>query len=386
MDRTVSINGRLPEDLRADCARTVFVNYWNAYRPKGLDKLRSQARQFASDGEYPYVAMAQMIESSNLAQEQVAGVVADASQAYEKGSRFENEDRAYIYFLKMVQAKTPQSDFRRALEYAVDKLLTEQKTNASGGYIGQTYTSKGVVSFHNVQDSLLFELIPLAQATDPSLVDRIVRARPQFKDTLGAQVQGSEGVFVFTGEGTPAAASASALEAARVQDVQEIAPKDTKQALLLAQSISDPTLKATALAYVAAAFQATDPARAAEMTNTLRKTSEGLDTGPAKVTMLTALAETAARAKDDSTFDFAFQRALDLGVELFQEDFESYPSKPAYDDAGFDDLGKLVKLGIKMHPGFTLDAISELNNDVLQAYLLIDAAQALHEISSPSRN
>ncbi len=384
MDLPVALNGRFPEDLRASGARVIFMNYWQEKKPKGLDTLRSQAKQLARTGQYPYEAMTEIIESSSLKEGQVRAIVEDASAAYQRGSRFESEDYAYVSFLKAVQSRTPPDVFRRSLGYAADRLINGD-ADKSIHYTANTYTSKGTVSFTSLQESLLFDLLPIAQKVDPDMAEKILRARPRLGPVAGAEVKAEEGVGVPTKDPPSASVRLRALERSRVEEVATIASKDPNQALLLAQSISDPALKATALAYVAGGLELTAPDQAAQMISMLKDDADKLDTGPSKVTMLTALAEAAAKAKDVSSFEFAFQRAFDLGTELWEEEVELHPAKPGYDTRVFDDLRNLIKIGIQMHPGRTLDAISELQSDVLQAYLLIDAALALYRFPPVSQ-
>lgn len=373
MDQTVPEDGRLPEDLRANCAALVFPNYWKTEGAKGFDRLRSEARQLAESSEYPYVAMADIVKSSDLRPEEIGYIVADASLAYQKGSPFESEDRAYVYLLKAVQPKARPDQFRRSLEYAVDHLIAKGNADTSKKFTANAYTSKGTLNFTNIEDELLFELLPITKQSDPDLVEKIVAARAEFSKVEGADIKATEGAYGST-EGR-----SRALERSRVREVAALSSKDPQQALTLAQSISDPALKATALAYVAGGLQQTEPEKSAQIIKTVRQNVSSIGPGESKVRMFVALAQAAAASKDVSTFDFAFHHGLDLGTELFGEDAESHPAKPAYATAAFDELSELISVGAGFQPKATLQDVLDLRCDVLKAYLLIEIAKVAHQ-------
>jgi len=374
MDRTLpDEGGRLPVDLRAVCARVVFPNYWKAKGPNAFDRLRSEARQLAVSGEYPYVAMADIIKSSALKPEQVSYLVGDAALAYQKGSPFESEDRAYVYFLKAVQSKARADQFRRSLEYAVDHLIAKGNADKEKKFTLNTYTSNGTLTLTKMEDELLFELLPIAKQSDPDLAEKIVAARADFKKVEGADIKATEGAYGST-EGR-----ARALERSRVREVAAISSKDPHQALTLAQSINDPALQATALAYVAGGLQQTAPEQSAQILKTIKQNASSIGAGESKVRMFVALTQTAAASKDVATFDFAFHDGLDLGTELFDEDAESHPAKPAYDTASFDELSSLVAVGAGFQLQTTLQEVVDVRSDVLKAYLLIEIAKVAHQ-------
>jgi len=373
MDQTPPVDGRLPQDLRANCAALVFPNYWKAKGPKAFDRLRSEARQLAQSGEYPYVAVADIIKSSALQPEQIGYIVADASIAYEKGSPFEIADREYVYFLKAVQSKARPDQFRRSLEYAVDRLIAKGDAEKQKRFTQNTYTSKGTLTLTKMEDELLFELLPMAKQSDPELADKIVTARADFRKVEGADIIATEGAY-GSAEGR-----SKALEMSRVREVAAISSKDPQQALTLAQSIGDPALKATALVYVAGGLQQTEPEKSAQIIETVKQNVSSIGPGESKVRMFVALAQAAAASKDVAMFDLAFHHGLDLGTELFGEDAESHPAKPAYNTAAFEELSDLVTVGAGFQPQAVLQEVLELQSDVLKAYMLIEIAKVAHQ-------
>ena len=99
----------------------------------------------------------------------------------------------------------------------------------------------------------------------------------------------------------------------------------------------------------------------------------------AKLRALAALAQAAAAKHDLKTLRTTLGEGFDLGQELFERDSSAHPGELSYQLKGFDELGTLTQAGVRADPDATLALIATVQDQLLQAYLPIEAAEALSE-------
>jgi len=173
----------------------------------------------------------------------------------------------------------------------------------------------------------------------------------------------------------------SAIDRSRLMQAQRLAQTDPKAAAQLAQQITDPGLRSTALVSSAPAFAEVDATQAEAWVSGARKQ---LDTMPAdiyKLQLMIALSKfsIAKGNRDDARQEIS--RAYDLGEELFQEDMESNPGKLSDTGQGYDELVDLTAAASR-EPWLaaeTLDHVRHIRNDVLRAHLLVEEAKGMIE-------
>jgi hypothetical protein len=102
-----------------------------------------------------------------------------------------------------------------------------------------------------------------------------------------------------------------------------------------------------------------------------------------KVRALAALARAAAAAGDTKILDSAMKRAFDLGEELFEEYLQIHPTAPILAADAFDELCSVTRTGVRARTEPTLRRVLGISDDLLKAHLLIDAADALHDLDKP---
>jgi len=161
--------------------------------------------------------------------------------------------------------------------------------------------------------------------------------------------------------------------------VEQEAPTDSNLALKDAQSLTDPALRSRAFAEIAAVLAASDPSKASLVLNQTNVKLEDIQNSPEKVSALFSKAKAAYALHDQPSVQATWIRALDLGAELFQEDLEIHPEMQAYQASCFNELMDGVKFGANADSLMTLAALRTLQNQLLQTYLPISAAEGIYE-------
>ena len=393
MDLPVELdNGVFPEDLRSDAARTIFQNYWLQKKPLGLDEVRSTAAYLGQTGQYPYMAvgsiLTDLISHQKKANPEIPGsarsILFDAYASYQRGSRFRSEDEEFVEFLESLRAFLPPALLKSGVEIAVER-LTLQKDPAEYHYISRVQTQKGTATFHSRTDELLFELLPLVRQVDAALADKLLERDQALKQAgaAGGTVVASEGAMIVGSSASPEKQEL-ALQSSRAQEVREIASDHPEQALALSQTISDPVLRAAAMADVAQSR----PTQAGEIRSAIAKIVPAMHTGEERLRVLSALAEASWAAGDIAGFHDALAKAFSLGEELFEEDMDAHPGQATYVVESYGTLAELVKTGARVDPTTITAMVHQVDNIQLEAFLLAQLADALYssgaELAKPS--
>jgi hypothetical protein len=124
-------DGSFPEDLRASGATTIFPEYWHSRGHKSLPNLRRESQHLGEAGEYPFLAVAEVLKELGLRNAGTArSWIAEAVSYYRRGSRIKSADADFVYFIEEVQQVVPLPVLRDAVDAAVDRLV--QKAEAGG--------------------------------------------------------------------------------------------------------------------------------------------------------------------------------------------------------------------------------------------------------------
>jgi hypothetical protein len=376
-------DGSLGEDVRADAATTVFPEFWNRRGLLGIDKLRTLAHHLGETGQYPYLGIAPIVRQLAEKDPAIAETLFnEALSYYRRGARVDAADYDFVDFLKDLWNVVPRPLARMALETVVSTLVKRREAEEES-FRARVYTDKGTVDFQSPVDQLLFQVLPLVKETDPDWARRLIESRPELKQArhVEGMTNRVEGV-VIRGSVNPAEVASlqqRGLEGARLRHIESIALERPEEAMRLSASLADPALRSVAFASVAAGLSPTAPDQAKRLLEEVSQAIPGIGDEKGKLRALTALAQAAAGIGNMDSFRQALRKGFDLGVELFQQDLDVHPTKPAMFAAGFHDLTQLTRVGVRFDPQYTLGQVSSLQNALLQAYLLVDAAEGLRD-------
>jgi hypothetical protein len=278
-------------------------------------------------------------------------------QAYLLGGQLWPEDRAWL-MLELIYAA---SEMRHpSLEKWVNELMQGSMAQA---------------------DFLLYQLIPLIREYSPGAAEEIAEKRPSLKEPLeSGEVAVHPGDIEFIGirgGENPAAVSGlqnRGLERSRLQNVQALAASDPDAAVQMSGAITDPALRARALAGIARRIQKNDPARAEGL---MKEASELLESVRAELDRLNIIVHLARGypASDHPELWNSLKRGLELGEELFERDIRLFPGTPAFNARGSDEVTELTQIACEKEADNALQWLSAQHSPLLKSNLLISAAR-----------
>jgi len=371
----------LYEDLRADAAEEIFVNFLVKIQPRGLSTITAQSRYIGQTGQYPYRAMASVIE--HLPQSstgEVSTILNDALGFYEYETEFANRDEEFLVLLQRLNAlKSSAVDknlMAEALGIFVNR-LTNDGIQIPGKYYSEIHTSNGaIVSFTDRNQAFLFQAFPAIRRFNPVLATQLSHAHPEL-DQATDSISYISGGFVM-GNPTPEQASRQHiqwLQESIVARIKERSDCDPQSAAKLAQRLTDVSARVVG-------FSSTVPGIARKNLSEARRIYDvqiaelgNLYDPPEKLRAMVALAQAAYQVGDLQHYETLSATAHDIGVELFNSDFKNQPTLRVQRHGGFDELHKLVTFTASQ-PADNLKArIQRLPGDWLKAYLLLYEAE-----------
>jgi hypothetical protein len=264
-------------------------------------------------------------------------------------------------------------------------LLQKAEVGGNDSYTARLRTKGGFASFNNEADELIFELLPIVNSLDPDRARRLAERRPALRqrELASGPIEQVESSFVRNlDEGDSNKLHELGLQRSRLANIQTVASEKPEEALNLANTLTDTALKSAALAAVAAGFATRQPERAVKVEKLAEDLIPSIDNLAGKLRAWVAVGQAAASINDMEAFHEALKKAFGVGEEVVQEDLELNLGKPILLAQGYEDLSKLTKISARRDAQQTLGYISRLSNLPLQAYLLIDAADALFELRS----
>ncbi len=377
--------GSFPEDVRADSAKIIFANYWLFAKHAGLANIRSTASYLGQTGQYPYRAVTKIVTDVAISKKQphqlsddARTLILDAYASYGRGSKFESEDAEFVEFLQALRSILPPPLFRQGLELAVERLLKGASTTSTMSYVANVHTDKGTATFRSVEDKLLFDLLPTIREVDPAWAKQIVQRDPALAQINGdaGRVASSEGVFSTAGS---ADQQDYGLQQSRAYAAGDLAKSNPREALEMAQTISNPALRTVALANIANVIGKSDPGQALDIEKNIGGTIPAIRDSQDRLLASASLARTAASARDMTTFRANVEKCFVLGEELFEEDLIAHPGRPTYDAPAYHVLNDLVNYSVPVDPSIVTAAVDGIQNNALKAFLLQDLAAGLYK-------
>lgn len=376
-------HGIISEDVRAHAAHTVFNAYWTRKGTAAFDGIRQQAQHLGDTGAYPYLAIVPVLHDLvRLGDPRAESLFGDALAYYPQNVRVENNDEEFVKFLNAVWQDVSASLRKGALEVAVAQLTTKKNaTNDNEIYRARAVNGRQQAEFTSRSEKLLADLLPKIRQIDPDLAARLTEQYPNIgRPDPGAKM--TEITVIRSQNSSDAdvqAAQSSLLLARQVGQIGQIAANDPNHALDLAASITDPEFHTEALSAACVAMDPSDTKCSADLMDRMRDDISRIKDPAAKLRALVALARASAARRDLKTLRSALGEGFDLGQELFERDAGARPGTLAYQLVGFDELCNLTEAGMRADPDTTLARLATAQNQLLQAYLPLEAAEALAE-------
>lgn len=379
----------ISEDYRAFGARTLFPNLWNRSGMSSLPKIRTIANWIGSTGEYPYAAVLVVAEKVAQTNKPVAAqaLVSDAINSFKANKGFLDRDQEFTDFILGIQKFVDVPLLREALDAELSSLDAETK-DQNGQYTIQAADPEHKVQFNNQADYIAYRLLPLINEMDPSWAEQ-VKERYSVLRNLPPAPQTSQvrmtGVVVPPGQTASNSQIASAMDEQRLSQVTMFAQDDPKQAAEIAMTIQDPSRRAIAFATLAPFYAKVNKEQTTDWLKESKSELDRLPAGKRKLKLMVALAKNSLIGADDKQAIAMFEKAFDLGEEIFEEDLKSNPGKMAYYSEGEEELADLTESFAKPPTvrTSTISRIESIRDELLKAKLLVAAAKGIGTESLP---
>jgi hypothetical protein len=387
-------NGRFPEDVRADGAGPIFVNYWHSGKKPSspwerLAVIEDEADRVGRTGEYPYVAMGKIIVelAKTPSPESTTAIKRILNQALSFYShtpyKFRNRNRQFYEFLKlMAQSISDQDWLSQAAKTLVAQLAQTPKDDMA--YASEAETSKGITHFNDIRDELRFEAFPLIQRLAPALATQLLQQHSELDKAEDNPTFRSAG---FNPPGVESAQSEAmhsrGLQRSLVKEIENDVKKieDEKNlehasALLehasaLYARLSDRTIKMEGFAALVPALVKAERGKEATQTYwTYRTQLQELTNDNERLRAMAALAKASNHVNDSTGFSQLTATVLDQGAIMFDEDSRSRPDWSPSGRDGFDEATDLVDFATKSELKSLPDWIQKVESIELKANLL----------------
>src|SRR5258708_16669650 len=180
----------------------------------------------------------------------------------------------------------------------------------------------GAVSFRNLNDITVVQLLPLMRWVDPAWEKQFRQENPTLQSEADAWESAKGGKTLLTASSTSESASMeeaqnAVLSRVLADKVFKLADGDPSQALAMRETISDLTWRVVAGVDIAPALRKSDPQQSkgllAEAERQLKQTTDPQD----KLRILAALGRTFLKMRDQEAFAEVMARIFAVGEEAF---------------------------------------------------------------------
>jgi hypothetical protein len=173
------------------------------------------------------------------------------------------------------------------------------------------------------------------------------------------------------------------MEEMKSREVDELVKENPNQAVKVASEINDPVIRAATDARIAGEVNKSDPERAAQMLKSAREAMAATKEPADKLRILVGLAQAQAAMKDSEGFATTLDQAYAMGEDLFRKSLDKSPDLPLLARPGFDSMMRVTITGVRLDSSTTLAHIDGVRMPILQALLLVAAAQGLDPDGTP---
>lgn len=395
-DPQPQVDGTFPEDVRADGAITVFPRAWNSQEtiPAKFAVLRdieAEALRIGRTGEYPYEAMAGIIDAILATQadegtDKAEKIFRDALHSYrEEPHKFINRDEEFKRFLEATKDKiADRALLAEAAQIFVDKVLHSPKDM---DYVSEIHTPKGTARFTDDKAELLFQEFPTVEKLAPALAAGLKRQNPELNKAVESMGKPITGGYVALDKDARAMQQMHS-KIWQTNIVMRIPPLEDpnftaaklNEMLTSVAGLSDEAIRIQGYcALVPHLLLKSRQAEAQQIYERERSRLEGLQSADDHLKAAVALAKASQAIGDQPGFIDLTNTALREGILLFQQDSRLRPEWPPTGRRGFGDLTNLVfftapQISETLHP-----QIEHIEDPGLKADLLSFEARALKD-------
>lgn len=391
MDEPVAEKGVIPEDLRAFVAGIIYPSYWASQpSPARLEKIQSQARAIAANGEYPFQGVLHPFEDlSQRHRDQADAWWEEIVGWYARGSRIRDADSVFVSFLKDAWKSLAPPTRRRAIEITIKQLMREPESTPGLDrpvYQAIVTTSGGRYNLTSPGKVLVLKLLPEIHEAALGLLSELGGKEAVFRAAQAPnfEIRSINEALVFPKDGSSALPASSQILAEQqlLARVAELAPQNPSAALQVAVQLS--RLRDDAFSAIGSALHDSTPSAASALADTAARQLQSADNKDIRLQLL-ALEAQASQVAGGAAAEAALKEGISLGEDMFEEFAQSHPASPVDEAPPLDPLRALVSAGMRLSPWNTVGLVRHLGDPSLRAWLLIEAALGRGEAGSPGR-
>lgn len=389
---------RLYEDLRYDAAVDLFVNYLEKIKPAGLSTITDASRYLGNTGQYPYQAMAAVVQrlpkalkgDANNIKAETNNILSDALSSYSRETTYRNRDEEFLILLrsllKLQDSEVSKELVAEALKTYVEQLL-QDRIDIDGDYYSHIYTATGNrIAFADRNHAFLFQVFPVIRRFSPDFATQLLQQFPEL-DQATDELKYISGGFVRSNL-TPDEARQRHmiyLQESLVARVKQRAACDLNSASELAQQVSDTGKRVVAFSTTVPALARKDSVQARKLYNEQTQAALNLRQPADRFRADISLAVAAYSVKDFPQYHSMRDDAFVLGINLINDEAKKAPNERIQNLSSFEDLKELVIRSAALSPDDVRSKITKLPDNWLKAYLLVNEAEgdAIAGSSSP---
>lgn len=386
VSRPQALSGQFPEDVRAQAASEIFPLFWRVHGMNKLAQLQMEAQSIGDSGEYPYRAMAGIIDQlmdlkSNDARVQAEAILIDSLRYYERGSKFSNEDSEFLDVLGSARRIGAADSYREALQHFLARV--SGPSSGEETFAALVKTSHGIVSVDDPHRLLLWRVMPLVKDFDPSWFEKLVAEKPELKVAGdGVETLGSSSIERQHPAAEMAEREQVLLEKALVRRIESLSQTDPKHALEMTSLLTGYSTRIIAIASLLPGLIKSDPVTAKQLYDHqlqyLQQVGDARDRLPA----LVAVSKSAFLMHDLAIARARTSEALVVGEILFDQDSEKGNTQSR---EGYRETGDLVEFSAEHNQSWVLEKVDHMKSPVLKAHLLIFAARGMAQALGSQR-
>jgi hypothetical protein len=314
--------------------------------------------------------------------ERAQSLATDAVSFYPRLEHSSTSNQQFVMFLRQSQDLVSKALMKDTLQQVVkDSVDAAKDATPLTASISDDAGHSARVS--NASALALIQLNLLARKSDPEWEKKLEEQYSQLKDAAnliasanGAGQRLNIGLSVGK-DGKPAPPNSAMQDQMTSMQIDDLPSADSQRKLAMSQQIQNPATRAAVNAGIAGDLAATDPEQANAL---LKQTREALAdaSDPAdKLRILVGLAQAQISMKDFNNFVPTLARAYAMGEQVFRAGVDKNSDAAAFTQPGFDSLSRLTRLAVRFDQTASLASVDNLGSPLLQAHMLLVAAESL---------
>lgn len=382
--RKPAANQMLYEDFRSNAVEAIFLSFLKV-KPQGLSTVEAQARYVGETGQYPYRAMAAVLDQTKPPTQDTNDIVSEALSFYAQETGYINRDEEFLVFLKALPGSNVDKDIGAQVVSTFAQRITHEPVQSYANYYGEVQLPHGpVVPFTDRNRAFLFQAFPVIHYFNASVARKLEGEFPELAQA-GALTPTDEMLYISGGfvRGNPSSEQVLRQHIQRIQDslldrIQErIEQGDPQSAADLAQRLTGVSERIVGFSSAIPTLAQTNLSEARNIYERQVSELSNVNDPSSKLKATVALAQAAAAIGDSQRYRTLSASAFDQAVTLFARDKEDDKNSEGryYSYSGFQELKELVIFTASKSGDVLQTKVRHVSDDWLRAHLLLYEAE-----------